>query len=138
MALVSWNSSFEIGIEHIDNQHKRIVELLNKLQETLNQGVVGRELGEVLAGLVDYTRTHFADEEEFMRKIEFPEYDHHKKLHDRLTEQVVAILVKLKKGGNVNVRELMSFLKRWLIEHIVREDKKIALSKNVKITAPVQ
>jgi hemerythrin-like metal-binding protein len=75
--------------------------------------------------LVDYTKRHFADEEKFMMSINYSELAHHKELHRKLINDIVLILIDIKKGKVVDPFAFIDFLTDWLINHIRYEDKKI-------------
>jgi len=122
---IEWKPFYSINIEEIDNQHRKLVNMLNQLAGSLHKGVVNEEIGNVLKQLVEYTRDHFSAEEKLMREIEYQGYVPHKKMHQDLTDQVVVILKNIRNGKKVDVFDMMSFLQRWLINHIVEEDMKI-------------
>jgi hemerythrin len=123
---MQWKAKYEIGIELIDQQHRQLVETLTRL-ETATVAAQYREMGYALKFLVDYTNFHFSEEETFMQKIGYPAYDSHKALHKELIQKLMAILLKLKKGGTLEHQELIDFLMDWLANHILEADKKIGL-----------
>ena len=125
-SFVEWTDELSVGIEEIDEQHKLLVNLINRLFE---QTVVHKAdnnsqiMEEILHELVEYTVIHFAVEESLFRIFHYPDTELHTKHHDDLKAQVVEIQEKVKKGEvTINV-ELLMFLKRWLEHHILYEDK---------------
>lgn len=120
-----WYDNYNIGIEQVDLQHQKLAKTVRKLQKSLVNGRFSPEAGETLKFLVEYTKEHFSAEEDLMAKIGYDELESHQKLHKKLIQQVVDILLGLKKGKNVDAYELIDFLTDWLIHHIVQEDKKI-------------
>ncbi len=120
-----WYDNYNIGVEQVDKQHRQLAKTIKKLQKSLTQGRFTPETGETLKFLVDYTKHHFAEEEALMEDIGYEEIDHHRKLHKKLVNQVVEILLNLKKGKQIDAYELIDFLTEWLTNHIVHEDKKI-------------
>lgn len=122
---MEWYDSYSIGVEKIDGQHKKLVQHISDLQKALLTESTSKEIGTVIKFLVEYTKTHFADEEELMRQFDFPEYDKHKKLHGKLIQEVTDILMRLKKGKMVQAYELIDFLTEWLLTHIKYEDQKV-------------
>ena len=134
MSFIKWVNDYSIGVDSIDNQHKRLVSMINQLQKSIPSGIVNQEMGLVLKSLVDYTKYHFAEEEKLMEQIHFSELERHRQLHIDLTAQVTGIIVGLKKGKELTVFELIEFLKNWLIDHIIKEDRKIgeAVASKVK------
>lgn len=122
---MEWHDSYCIGIEEIDNQHKELVAMVSRLQDTLVHGDINKEVANALRFLVDYTKRHFADEERIMQSLNHPELAHHKELHQKLINDVVLILLDLKKGKSIDPLALIDFLVKWLINHVRYEDKKI-------------
>ena len=122
---MEWQDSYCIGVEEIDRQHKELVLMISGLQATLAHGDINKEVGKALRFLVDYTKFHFADEEKFMQSINYEELPHHKELHKKLINEVVLVLVDLKKGKTLDPLAFIDFLVNWLINHVRYEDKKI-------------
>lgn len=123
---MEWYDTYSIGVDSIDQQHKELVEMVSLLQSKLSSADVKLELASALRFLVDYTKRHFADEEKFMLLIGHEELPHHKELHKKLINDVVLILMDIKKGKAIDPLAFIDFLTDWLINHIRYEDKKIA------------
>ena len=75
--------------------------------------------------LVDYVRYHFAEEEKLMAEHNYSQTDRHAELHQVFVRKVAGFLKKLKTDGSISAQDLLSFLKSWLIDHILREDTKL-------------
>lgn len=118
-----WNSSYSVGSEAMDQEHKRLVEIINNLYGAMRQGKGNQAIGSILDGLASYTRTHFAHEEKLMKDAKYEAYEEHKREHDTLSRQVLEIQNKYR-SGNVLSLEIMSFLKEWLVTHIQGSDKR--------------
>jgi len=115
-----WEPSLSIGIETIDNQHRRIVDYLNELDDA----TVSRDrdkVAEVLAGLSDYTETHFSFEEKLLEKSGYPLSDSHRKVHETFTGHINNYQARHDSGEEV-ARQLMSELRIWLTNHIKKDD----------------
>ena len=122
---MEWYDSYCIGDEKIDSQHKELVGMVSRLQESLSGENLKEETANALRFLVQYTRQHFVDEEELMQRIAFEGYDYHKQQHKKLIFEVTNVLLDIKKGKQINPFELFDFLMDWLLTHIKNEDKKI-------------
>ena len=122
-ALVHWDDSLSVGIEEIDQQHKILVELINRLYTAIVTNTSDQEIHKILNELVQYTVIHFSVEESLMRIFNYPHYDTHKKHHEDLTKQVVDIQEKVVSGEKKVDLELLNFLRAWLTKHIMGEDK---------------
>ena len=105
----------------MDREHKRMVEIINDLYGAMRHGKGNEAIGRILDGLVEYTQTHFAHEERFMKERGYTAYEEHKREHDTLTGQVLEIQAKYRSGGVLSL-EVMSFVKEWLVNHIQGSD----------------
>jgi hemerythrin len=120
---VEWSSDLSVGIEEIDNQHKVLVALVNKMHEAIHQRHGSDAVRGVLAELADYTRIHFAVEESLMRILGYPEYEAHKEQHEELVAHMQELQGKVDTGKVAIGFELMHFLKVWLTKHIMESDR---------------
>lgn len=128
MEKVIWLDSYNTGIEEIDNQHRQIVDYMNQLSVAYLKNDMNA-VGEVLEGLVDYTMSHFAFEESLIEEAEYPMANAHKKIHEMFILRLEKLRIAFKAGEAVT-EEFYSLLKRWLIQHIQRDD--MAYSSRVK------
>ncbi len=116
--LIRWSDELRTGIAKIDEQHRGLVNLVNRLYSALRNGQGNAALGEILEELIQYTAVHFKTEEDLMVRYSYPDYESHKRTHDGLVKQVLEIQSKFKEGRGTLSVELMNFLKSWLINHI--------------------
>ncbi len=121
-----WKRCFETGIRPIDDEHRVLVTLIQKLEGSMYDGSVTKTTGMVLKELVDYVKFHFKNEEEVMSRVGFPELARHKILHKDLVNDIASILIDMKHGKPCTASELIGFLNYWLRDHILKEDMKIA------------
>jgi len=124
MALITWNNDLSVNINEFDEEHKKLISMINDLHSAMGSGKGKETIGSVLSRLVDYTKTHFAAEEKLMLKHRYPGYVSHKALHDDLTKQVVDLQKKLQEGKVLVTVQVMNFLRDWLSNHIQNTDKK--------------
>ncbi len=122
---MQWKKCFETGISKIDEEHKMLVNLVQKLEGTMYEGNSNADTGLVLKELVKYVKIHFHDEEEVMKRAGYPELERHKILHKDLVHDVASILINFKNGKEWTTCELVGFLNYWLRNHILEEDVKI-------------
>lgn len=123
MPLVVWNEKMSVGVQSIDDQHKKLVTLLNQLHDGMMAGKGKDALGGVLKGLADYTVTHFKYEESLFTRTGYPDSAAHKKDHAELVRRVVEIQEKYQTGGPGTLTiSVMNFLKEWLTAHILGAD----------------
>ncbi len=124
MSFMKWDPSFSVGVDVIDNQHKRIFDYINLLETAVREKDQSG-IKHVLDEMVDYTLTHFSFEESLMEKGDYPYYDAHKHVHDSFAARVSGYREKFEKGENVGQR-LLSDLRIWLTNHIKRDDRDYA------------
>lgn len=125
MPLMEWNDRLSVGIQQFDAEHKRLVGMVNELFDAVQAGRGKDVLGKILDGLIDYTKTHFANEERYMVQHAYPDYKAHKAEHDALAKQVLDVQAKYRSGATAALSmEVMNFLKNWLVKHIMGIDKK--------------
>jgi len=122
--LFQWTKDLSVNIVEIDNQHKKLIELINLLHDSMKAGKGKDILGKILTDLADYTVYHFGTEEKMFQKYKYPASSLHKKEHDDLTKQVMDIKAKLDAGKSVITMEIMTLLKDWLSNHILQTDKR--------------
>lgn len=132
MSLLEWNGDFSVNIKQFDNQHKKIVNLINELHTAMLHAKGKEVLGKILNDLSDYTVFHFSSEEKIMQEYNYPGYVMHKAEHDKLTKQVAELVENYKSGKQLISQEVMNFLKKWLVEHIAGSDKKYSTYLNNK------
>ncbi len=132
MALMEWSDNLSVNVKQIDEEHKKLVGMLNDLHDAMKQGKGSDVSGKVLSGLVQYVATHFSNEEKLMKENAYPEYLRHKKEHDDLTKQALDLQQQFQTGKPVLTIELMKFLKDWLSNHILGTDKKYSPYLNSK------
>jgi hemerythrin len=133
MALIQWTEKLSVGVKQFDDEHKKLVGMLNELFDGMMAGKGKDVLGKVLDGLIEYTKSHFANEERLMVTYGYPELATHKFEHDSLAKQVLEVQRKYKEGGSaVLSMDVLNFLKGWLEKHIQGSDKKYAPLFNAK------
>ena len=132
MAVMEWSPVLSVKVKKFDDQHKKLVDLLNQLHDAMKAGQGNAMLGVVLQSLITYTATHFKDEEQVMQANGYPDLARHKGEHEKLVKQVLDLQQKFQGGGSVLTLTVMSFLKDWLVTHIQGEDKKYGVFLNAK------
>jgi hemerythrin-like metal-binding protein len=122
MEKIVWNAKFCTGIEKIDSQHKRIISQINFLIDNLNSEDKAYLNGEIIRNLDKYSKEHFFTEEEFLRKINYPNLEDHLKLHKAFKMNTVKSAISVLKGNEHVPEETIKFLKKWWSNHILKAD----------------
>ena len=125
MPLFLWKKSYEIGIAENDTQHRNPVGIINELSDAMitKKGYI--VVPHILEKLEDYIQSHFTTEEEIMRDTKYPALDEHCQEHLAMTTKVIGFKRACAKNHEINVVEVLNFLRDWLKEHIVMSDKKL-------------
>ncbi len=121
--LMQWSDSLSVGVDRFDRQHRKLVDLVNELYAALRAGKATEVQRKILDSLVEYTVSHFADEERQMAAAGYPDLEAHKAYHAQLIRQVSDFKTKLDQGQTSISSDLFNFLKSWLVNHIMEQDK---------------
>lgn len=122
--LIPWTDNFIIDSSIIDLQHKKLIDLINKLYSAFLEGQANNILSSIIDELADYTIYHFKEEEDFFERINYYRKDIHKKQHADFVQTVLDFKTKLSKHDVGLSYEIMNFLRDWLQKHILEADKK--------------
>lgn len=125
MAYFEWADDMVIDNGPIDEDHKKLVELVNALHTATSQGSGHTIVDKVLENVVTYTVGHLQREEHLMESLHFPKLAQHKQQHDSFMEKVNALKVKYDAGSITVASQLSTLLRDWLSLHIRRSDKEI-------------
>jgi hemerythrin-like metal-binding protein len=115
--LIKWQDINSVNVKELDGHHKIIVEITNKLSD----GLSGAEVENILKKLDDYAMFHFAAEEKYFKEFNFSKAEQHIKQHQFFVEKIKSFEEKCDKG-ELQIDELMEFLKDWWIGHINNSD----------------
>jgi hemerythrin len=126
MPLIQWSDDLSIGIHEIDDQHKKLVSLINDLHDAMKSGQAKQALEKTLSELADYAVYHFQVEEKYMEKFRYPGFPSHKLAHTAFVKKVAAFQADYTSGKLGLSLDLMHFLRDWLTTHIKGTDRQYA------------
>lgn len=131
MGTFTWRNDFSVGVEEMDNQHKKFFDYLNQLEEAAGGSKGGEVVGRVLEQLHDYIAYHFSEEENLLGAKGYPDLNHQIKQHEFFISQVADLQKEYSKGGPYVPLSTLEFLRDWYSRHILESDKKygVYLSK---------
>jgi hemerythrin len=124
MARLEWTDEISVGIAEFDIHHRRIVDLINRLGDSIDTGDALKVTEEALYELSNYCFYHFFAEEDAMEKYDYPGYIEHREEHLKFIETVFQLIFDFHEGKKSTSRELLAFLWTWLKNHILGTDKK--------------
>lgn len=126
MARLAWNNKYNVGIAEIDEEHRKLVDLIEQLGESMENGDTKEKVSGILNELANYTIYHFTTEETLFARHSYPEASAHKSEHKGFVDKVIEFRNKFDGGSDVVSEEILGFLYKWLINHINVSDKKYA------------
>lgn len=122
--LLDWKDAFSVNVSAIDEEHQKLFDIINRLHTAMTKREAGNIIADTFAELVNYTKTHFAHEEEMMESINYPKLNEHKEMHKKFVDK----LSELKDQYDANPLsytisiEMWIFLRDWLNNHILGVD----------------
>jgi hemerythrin-like metal-binding protein len=125
MAFLDFSDKLSVNVPTIDNQHKKLIGIINDLHAGMAAGKGKVVLDDILTRLIEYVDVHFSTEEKLMAQYNYPDAKSHETQHINLTTQVGQLYAKVKEGKLSVTIETMEFLKEWLNNHILETDKKL-------------
>ena len=135
MELIKWDESYSVKIESIDEQHKKLIDMLNEFYNNIQSKSSKESIAKLLNQMKAYAMFHFETEERYMKQYGFPEHDFHKKEHNEFIEKVKDIEKRFNAGELIVSFEITNYLKKWLKDHINGTDKRYSwflVDKGVK------
>ncbi len=120
---VEWKDEYSVGIDSIDQQHKKLIGLINSLQTAVDYSAGADFEREALDELVDYTKTHFSYEESLMEDNGYPDFTTHRAEHELMIAKVEATLREYQRDQDKAMQDAVDYLRDWLINHINGTDK---------------
>jgi len=126
--IVVWDKKYATGIECIDMQHKELVELCNKLhQATLgDKNTLEGVFTEAMHKMVDYVKFHFNSELILLQRINYPQFNEHKKEHEELIVKIIEAAKDYSEGKKFVAYKFVRILRDWVFGHIAFYDKQYA------------
>lgn len=126
MSFVDWTDKLSIRVPEMDKQHQQLVAMLNEYHDAMKAGKGRDTLGGIMNRLVSYTKTHLSNEERFLESIDYAFINSHKTEHRKFTEQVMQLKTQYDGGDNTVGIKLLTLLRDWLINHILKVDRMYA------------
>ena len=125
MSAITWNASLVNNVTVIDQQHMKLVEMINDFYSALNENRPQAALAQLLNGMVEYTQYHFLTEETYMNKYEYAFAYKHKAEHRDFVNKAAEWQAKVAAQQLLLSFEVTNFLKTWLVDHISQSDKNL-------------
>ncbi|MGJ5814681.1 bacteriohemerythrin [Paludibaculum fermentans] len=118
-----WKEAYSVQVPEIDAQHKRLVEIINRLQDAMLQGKGKTVINSVLVDLEEYTKYHFKFEEELLVRHSYPKILTQEAQHRGFEAKLNKFHQEYTSGSLTMSVTVMDFLRDWLTQHIMQEDR---------------
>lgn len=123
MALLEWSDQLSCNVKEIDDQHKRLVGMLNDLHQAMLRKEGQLVLASILGKMMDYASYHFSTEEKYMAMFRYPGFQSHNAEHEEFVRQV-AYFQRQYEAGKIGLSvDVLRYLSSWLMNHIMGSDK---------------
>lgn len=129
---LKWKDSYSVGVKVLDEDHKKLIDLLNQFQIAYDYHTGDEFEHQALDALVDYTRYHFEREEKIMEENDYPDLEAHRAQHRAMIAEVEKFINEYKEKGHNALEGVSNYLKGWLIHHINGTDKQYSSFLNGK------
>ncbi|MBR2402365.1 MAG: bacteriohemerythrin [Lachnospiraceae bacterium] len=127
-----FSDEYLTGIGLIDDEHRQLFALVNEVHTLVHDEFIFDKYDEImriLTELRNYTEMHFRDEEAYMEKINYADLDAQRRAHNAFIEKLVDInfeeLENLDNNQQEYLQDILDFLAKWLVNHILKMDKLI-------------
>lgn len=124
MKKIAWSKAFSVGVRALDDQHKRIIGVLNELTDDPQAKVDSELISDTLTRLTRYAVEHFREEERLMGLCEYPGIEEHKDRHREFRQKIVECCMAATLHVASVPGELLTYLRDWFKDHILHEDMK--------------
>jgi len=123
---IEWSEQLLVGDTLIDEEHKGLLKIYNKLVDAFEKKEQKDKIVEVLTELTNYSLKHFKDEEEWMTRIDYPDFEEHQREHKDFIYRIAMFNLSFNREDEDMILQVSSFLRKWIVNHLVVTDKKIA------------
>ncbi len=121
---IDWKPEYSVKVKEIDDQHKKLVSLIDRLYQAICSYKTREELGPVLEELIKFAEHHFSTEEKYFDRFNYENSEEHKKEHKMFKEKVLDFYNKFENRETEISFELIDFLEDWLLDHLIEQDQK--------------
>ena len=121
---LKWNSDCSTGVDKFDDQHKKLLELLNQLLESIKEREETSGMGFVLKELFFFAVSHFNDEEEALKRFGYEHLEEQIKEHDKIKLMVGRLHQNYLAGNKPETIEILEVITRWFEDHLKNMDTK--------------
>ena len=122
---IIWDDTLSVEIEEIDDDHRRLTDLFNLLNHSVEAGDSREYIDALLEELISCTVWHFRHEERLMVKYQYDGFQDHKSEHDELIDAVKVLQQKFLSEKRIPSEQDLEYLEIWLTRHILSTDMEL-------------
>ena len=122
MEPIAWSENFSVGVQLFDEQHKRLIMMLNKMIKHPTVPTRSETVSEILTDMTLYSLEHFKAEEDLMIKHGYPQFEQHKSQHQSFRIKVTELCMATTHDIEAVPQVLLEYLGQWWVQHILHED----------------
>jgi hemerythrin len=124
MQPIQWNEQFKIDVQEIDEQHKVLLDIFNQIVISVKKNNEWQATSTIVDSLIHHAYRHFATEERYMIKHQYPDLPSHIDKHLDFIKKVTTITREVNEKGPEKQKEMVAFLAKWYYDHVLVVDKK--------------
>lgn len=132
MPVVTWREEYKVNVREIDDQHKKMLQLVNHVHAAVEARINKDDLLDLLTALAEFTRVHFSTEERLMKKYDYPDLAKHHKEHKLLLRYLVDLMDAVSSGKKLTFYSDYDVSTDWVLIHISECDKSLGAFLNSK------
>ena len=123
--LIKWSDIYKLGVEEIDPQHQRLVGIINRFYQVMQESNENKEMKKIFMELTDYAEYHFSTEERHFEEFNYIDKVEHTRSHEEYKAKIAQFVKDFESGVSSALPfQLMDFLGEWWTGHILGEDRK--------------
>jgi hemerythrin-like metal-binding protein len=123
MADIKWQDEYSVGVKELDEQHKRLLDIFNKVIYEQEEKYDEEKFSSSLTQLIHYAYTHFAAEERYLQEADFPDLKNHVMEHIDFIRRTLNLALKIDEGGDESRKGLLRYLQNWYSMHVLGLDR---------------
>lgn len=123
MLVAKWSERYSVNIEKMDGQHKKLLDLMNSLDDAIHKGKDEALVAALVTDLNDCVDEHFREEEKLLERLNYPHLGAHKSQHLHFLVQFHMMNSAHQAGHLELVQIFVQYLKNWFVFHLFSEDR---------------
>jgi hemerythrin len=120
---IEWRDSYSVGIEELDAQHRKLLELINEISKADDAGTSKSSCFAILNSMIRYAEEHFTTEERYLESNAYPKCLEQKRAHEKFVQETFDKARQLEEEGMLTIGGITMYLEDWYKDHILGFDQ---------------